>query len=155
MEATKPKYAELLRAVKDDYPSEVEFWCVSDSIWVPIGSEEAILLPRSVYRIKPNWTVPDEPDEPDELFWGEAVWQTRRTDRHLSALVYRMPDKYTDRGLTVAASVPHMKVEGWEFVGFVFGARQDGEPLGISTSAVEWDDDHRVMYAHWAVWRKA
>jgi hypothetical protein len=145
---------DLLRAVAADYPGVVQIWR-GENGWAT-SVPAAILLPGSVYRIKPNWTVPVEPDEPeeDEWFWGEAVWQTRQANADMSFLGYRIPTKGTDSRTTSAAHIPYMKIEGWDFVGFVYyRKRVTGRPCNSCMVPVRRRNGC-IEYADWAVWRK-
>jgi hypothetical protein len=144
--------ADLLQAIATDYPEAVQIWCGKDGGWGTTVTPGAQLSPRDVHRIKPDWTVPDEPDEEEEWFWGEAVWQTR-TSADLTALGYRIPTQGTDSRAISAANIPYMKIEGWRWVGFVYGEREPGEPSSLHPDAWMYVDDD-VVYAGWSVWRK-
>jgi hypothetical protein len=97
--------------------------------------------------------VPAEPYE-DEWFWGEALWEKRHAWNDLATLEYQMPDNGTncERPLP-AETAPYIKVEGWKWVGFVYGEREPGEPRNLHPDAWMYVDDD-VVYADWSVWRK-
>jgi hypothetical protein len=163
--AEEPKYAELLHAVADDYPDVVQIWCGKVAGWDTTVTPGFQLSPKNVHRIKPGWTVPDDPREyvylsgaaagkatpaPREWFWGEARWLMALSSVR-PALMFRIPDSI--QGYMRAKAVRHLKVEGWKWCGFVFGEREPGEPRSLHPDVWMYADDD-VVYADWAVWRK-
>jgi hypothetical protein len=149
------RHAELLRAVAADYPGMVAIWRKEDNGWKKTATPGVELRPEDAHMIVPGFGVPSEEDEPeeDEWFWGKAAWQTRRVYADLADLRYRIPNNGTDLRVTAAANIPYMKIEGWDFVGFVYGEREPGEPRNPYMEPVRRMNG-RLEYADWAVWRK-
>lgn len=164
---------QVLTAVCSYDSSAVDFyWEVGWSKWA-----FTTILNGTVYRIKLDWYLPSNEDlgievvkapedpreyvylseatpAPREWFWGKAVWQTWQIYTDLSDLMYDIPNKGTDRRMTTAANVPHMKITGWKWCGFVYGELEPGgkpynpymEPVRRMNGGLE--------YADWSVWRK-
>jgi hypothetical protein len=50
-------------------------------------------------------------------------------------------------------SIPHMKITGWEWYGYIFGEREPGEPHNPYMEPVRRMNG-RLEYADWSVWRR-
>jgi hypothetical protein len=126
--------------------------------WTQSPVNVGVMSEALTYRITPEWCLPSnntlgiEPHESDEWFWGEAVWhqEAEAKEARVDILYFTAPGPLR----CPAEKMPYVKVEGWRWVGFVYGEREPGEPHSLHPDAWMYVDDD-VVCADWSVWRKA
>jgi hypothetical protein len=135
--------------------SAVELY-VADG-WTQSQVYVGVMSEALTYRITPEWALPGSkelglaPEDQDEWFWGGAVWtpEVEANDPRVDVLYFQCPG-----GMRCPAEkMSYVKVEGWMWVGFVYGAREPGEPNQPYAQPVRWIQG-RFEHADWSVWKK-
>jgi hypothetical protein len=146
---------QVLKAVHVYDCSAVERY--STDGWTQSPVYVGVMSEALTYRIKPDWALPGSkelglaPEDQDEWFWGGAVWtpEVEAKDPRVDVLYFRTPG-----GMRCPAEkMSCVKVEGWRWVGFVYGEREPGEPNQPYAQPVRWIQG-RFEHADWSVWKK-
>jgi hypothetical protein len=154
-------HAELLQAVHWDFPGSIEVLC-EDGEWRDVlpDPEHNGLNDMDVYRIKPDWRLP-EPKSEGEWWWSPIVkgrlagGETDTPGVHIAGAKHARP---------IPTAIMANAV-GWQFWAFVYGSNgpwslepgpSDIKPLDMDCH--DWwtrkRDGEPLEVAKWAVWRR-